>query len=213
MVKYWGSAIFIILSIVIGTCCVADTVEEQTGTWSEVHQYLKARLHVKCRPVMGKGSEILVYLELCNTCPPEGTIKIKFLFSPVCNLSFTVKDSEGNEIGLSEKPVFCSTVHDPKPFELTLPQDCTMRFCISQNGGGIGEDEVLLYLVPGRGWYFKYGEKKTYELSATLSVAQSGQPEEHYWAGELKLLPVRIPVPEAGPEEPVGAKEKTKNRD
>jgi len=209
MVKHWSSAVFIIVSIVIGTCCVAETVEEQTGNWSEVHEYLKARLHLRHR-LLDNYSEVLVYLELCNTCPPAGTLRVKFPFSSVSAMSFSVKDSEGNEIQTTS-PFFGSTKYDPSPLELILPPDCTMQFCISQNGGGLYQDRALLYLIPGQGWYFKYGENKTYELSATLCVAPSERFEERHWAGELKLPPVRIPIPEAGKDEGVGAQKKTKN--
>lgn len=194
--------IFAVLSVLLGVCCAAEPVEEQTGDWSDIHEHLKARLHLKHRFVMGSNSEVLVYLELCNTCPPEGTVRVTFPFSSVSNLSFLVKDSEGNEIKLPQKPLFCSTIYDPTPFDLTLPQDCTMRFSVSQNGGGVSQKETLLCLVPGRGWNFKHGENKTYELSATLSVAQSERYEDRHWAGELKLPPVRIPIPEARQNEP-----------
>lgn len=195
MSKRSAGTILITLLFMLGVCCTAGAVEEQTGEWSEVHHYLKARLHLKHRFVMGNDSEILVYLELCNTCPPQGTVKVKLSFSSVRNLSFMVKDSEGNEI--KPQPLFCSTMYNPEPIELTLPQDCTMRFCISQNGGGVSQDTALLYVVTGQGWHFKLGEGKTYELAATLSVAQSEHFEDRHWAGELKLSPVRIPIPEA----------------
>lgn len=200
--------VFLRISIVLGACCAAGAVEEVSGSWSEVHEHLKARFHLKHRLVTDNQSEILVYLEFGNTCPPEGTAKVKFPFSTVGNLSFTVKDSEGDEVKTG--PVFCSTFYDSKPFELTLPQDCTIQFCISQNGGGVHQDRALLYLVPGQGWYFKHGEGETYELSATLSVAQSERFEERHWAGELELPPVRIPVPQGG-REPGDAAEKTEN--
>ena len=205
----WGVTVLVTFSALLGTCCSAHAVEEQTGNWSEVHEHLKARLHLKHRFVNSQ-SEVLVYLELCNTCPPESTFKVKFPFSTVSSLSFTVKDSDGNEIKTGP-PIFCSTIGDPKPFELILPQDCTMRFCISQNGGGTYQDRALLCPVPGQGWYFKHGENRTYELSATLSVAQSEHFEDRHWTGELKLPPVRIPLPESGQNESVDATEKTKN--
>jgi len=151
-----------------------------------------------------------VYLELCNTCPSGGTLRVKFPFSSVSNISFSVKDSEGNEIK-TELTLFSSTVYDPNPFELILPPDCSMRFCISQSGAGVYQDRALLFLVPGQGWYFKHGENKTYELSATLCVAPSERFEDRHWAGELKRPPVRIPIPEAGQDEGVDAQKKTKN--
>lgn len=196
MVKRFRVSVFITLLFILGACCTAGAVEEQTGDWSEVHDSLKARLHLEHRFVMGSYSEILVYIELCNTCPPEGTLRVSFPFSSVGNLSFTVKDSEGNAVEPT-RDMFGSTIYSPEPFTLTLPQDCTMRFCISQNGAGVYEDRALLYLVPAQGWYFKHGEDKTYELTATLSVTQSERTEDRHWVGELKLPPVRIPVPEA----------------
>jgi len=196
MAKRSSVSVFIALLFIFGACCTAGAVEEQTGDWSEVHDYLKARLHLEHRFVMGSYSEILVYLELCNTCLPEGTLRVSFPFSSVGNLSFTVKDSEGNAVEPTRN-MFCSTIYSPEPFTLTLPQDGTMRFCISQNGGGVSEDSALLYLVPAQGWYFKHGEDKVYELTATLSIEQSERTEDRHWVGELKLPPVRIPVPEA----------------
>jgi len=204
MLKRLTVTVFISLSVLIGAGSATEAVEEHTGDWSDVHADLKARLHVKHRTIMGKHSEILVYLELCNTCPPESSIKVKFPFSSVRNLSFTVKDSDGKVIDLPEKPIFCSTFYDPKPFVLTLPQDGTMRFCISQNGGGVSQDEALLYLVPGHAWYFKHGEGKAYALSATLSVPPSEPVEAGYWTGKLHLPPVQIPIPPAGQEDASG---------
>ena len=210
MVKCAGVFVFVTFSFILGACCTAGAVEEQTGDWSEVHDYLKARLHLEHRFVMGSYSEILVYLELCNTCPPEGTLRVSFPFSSVGNLFFTVKDSEGNAVEPT-RDMFGSTIYSPKPFTLTLPQDGTMRFCISQNGGGVSEDRVLLYLVPAQGWYFKHGEDKAYELTATLSIEQRERFEDQHWAGELKLPPVRIPVPEAGQTQHPEGEEKAKN--
>jgi hypothetical protein len=199
------------ISFILGVCCAAGAIEEQTGNWSEVHEGLKARLHLQHRFAEGHYSEILVYLELCNTCPPEGTVHITFPFSSLSNLSFMVKDLEGNEI--VSKPTFGSTVFDPNPFVLTLPQDCTMRFCISLNGGGVYQDRALLYLGirPPQAWYFMHGETKAYELSATLSVPQSERYEDRHWSGKLTLPPVRIPVPETGQDAHVEDKEKSKN--
>ena len=207
--KYSGGAALIMLWVILGVCCTASAVEEQTGNWSEVHDFLKMRLHLEHRFVEGGNSEILVYVELCNTCPPEGASKVQFPFSSVTNLSFTVKDSDGKELKAGP-PFFCSTMYDPKPFDLTLPQDCTMRFCISQNGGGVYQDRALLYLVPGHGWYFKHGENKTYELSAAFSVPPSTGFEDRHWAGELTLPAVRIPIPDAGRNTPANEKETPK---
>jgi hypothetical protein len=123
-----------------------------------------------------------------------------------------VKDSECNEIK-PPTPIFGSTIYDPEPFELTLPEDCTMKFCISLNGGGVYQDRALLYLGirPPLAWYFMHGENKIYELSATLSVPRSDRAEDRHWAGELKLPAVRIPIPEAAQNEPTEDKGKTKD--
>lgn len=69
--------ILIILVLLLTMPCGAETPNEQVGKWSEAHDMLKARLILKHRFTATGYSKILVYLELSNTCPPEGTVWIK----------------------------------------------------------------------------------------------------------------------------------------
>jgi len=167
---------------------------EQTGEWSRTEGYLKARLRLKHRTTSTNNySEILAYLELCNTCPPEGTVKVILPFSRANSLTFVVKDADGKPI--EPKPLFCSTISGVDELNIVLPQDCTMKFCISLNGGGVCSNQALLYLSPGRGWHFDHGTNTEYTLSATLKIDGEKDFSNRHWQGSLELPSVRIPVP------------------
>lgn len=183
----------VFLLVVFGA--MGDTFE-QIGEWSTTQRNLKARLVLKHRvtPTFN-GVEVLAYLELCNTCPPEGTIVKRMTFAQIKNMTYVVKDKNG--VPLDPRPLFCSTLVSTNALDLVLPQDGTLRFCISMNGGGVSSNETLLYLKPGEGWYFPHSEKKSYTLSATLSVGQkkNEKTDVSWWYGTLDLPAVRIPVP------------------
>jgi len=189
------NTIVFLIQLLISFAAVGETLE-QVGDWSETKNYLKARLILRHRVTPEvEGNETLAYLELCNTCPPQGTIIRKIEFSPTHAMSFCVKNANGTPI--APKPLFCSTFMSTNALDLAVPQDGTLRFCISMNGGGVSRDETLLYLKPGEGWYFPHSSNEVYTLSATLTLKRKkdGKLDTARWHGSLELPAVRIPVP------------------
>lgn len=188
--------IIVILIQQLISFAVAGETLEQVGDWAETKNYLKARLILRHRitPEV-KGCEALAYLEFCNTCPPQGTLIRKIEFLPMNAMSFCVKNADGTSI--EPRPLFCSTFMSTNAIDLVLPQDGTLRFCISMNGGGVSRNETLLYLKPGEGWYFPHISNEVYTLSATLTLKrEKGRKfDATYWHGSLELPAVRIPIP------------------
>jgi hypothetical protein len=189
-------SIIVILSQLLITFASTGETLEQVGDWSETIDYLKARLILGHRITPEfEGRETLAYLELCNTCPPQGTIIRKIAFSPINGMSFCIKDANGTPI--EPKPVFCSTVMSTKALDLVVPQDGTLRFCISMNGGSVSSNKTLLYLKPGEGWCFPHSSNEVFTLSARLTVKREmdGKFDAACWHGSLELPAVRIPIP------------------
>ena len=173
--------------------------EVVTGDWSQEKDFLKARLRLEY-PIKENVNQLGIHVELANTCPPEGTIWVKFPLDVTKDLSISVKDGSkntpqrgGNDI--LPRPLFCSTIMGPPTVHMELPQDSFMSFSIAANGGGVRQDSVLVYLTTTNfAWYLPVGTTNDYYIGATLRHSSTNPYIHQEWRGTLEIPSVKIPL-------------------
>jgi hypothetical protein len=175
----------------------ASASEEVAGEWSAVHDYLEARFIARQERSNGQRSEIVLYLELRNTCPREGTVLRIVGLDPATNITYQVTDEHG--VGLKpEFPVFRDTIRLGF-YKLALPPDSNLRFPISVSGGsGLGDRTKLDVAQPKGIWFFARTNHGEYKLSGVLTIPRQRGSSNQFWEGKLELPPVRLPLGQAG---------------
>jgi hypothetical protein len=170
----------------------ADAAQEAVGEWSAENHFLQARLIAS-----NKLSEIVLYLELRNTCPRAGTVLLNVAMDPATNITCRVVDENGVELK-PEFPAFRDTIRIHF-YNLALPPDGSLRFPISVAGGGDYQDKTKLDLCQPTGiWYFGPTNHGDYSLSGVLTIPRARGTGPQVWNGRLELPPVRLPFPQPG---------------
>lgn len=165
--------------------------EVVTGAWSQVKGFLRARLVLEY-PIKDGVNQLAVHLELENVCPPEGTIWATFPLCLTNDLQIVITDRKGEV--MEPRPVFCSTFCSPQTIHVELPQNSTVSYSLSQNGGGTTDDKMLVYLTCSRpGWGIPLSASDGCTISATLTHDADINAIPREWRGQLVLPPVKLP--------------------
>ena len=200
--------------MIFSQCCIAemDTNAIAIGDWSEVvhdknHYALRGRLLIygsESSGQLGGWNGDRVYLELNHVNDGIEGWPIEIYTEDMDHwgaLHFEMQDAWGklipSEFGQDDHMVF------PPPFNITLPNDSTLRLRVDSRGSlTFGAEagtkkEVFRFILNSGVWTVRPNSTNDYFLSATFTPPTNhiASTNCHLWVGTLKLPKVKIPLP------------------
>ncbi len=177
----------LLLSLVTLTAVILNTAAaaDKKG-WSKSVNGLQARLSFARKEMINGTPIVITYLEFRNISDVGNVMEIPL--NPE-KIQFAVTDSTGKVVEPSNGPFDGTSVELGM---IRLPYDSFLRFNIARRGAGVPKDEAaLLDLGPSHNWVFKRGDKNTYYLQATFTIART---KARHWFGTIEIPKTKIPT-------------------
>ena len=186
-------------------CCLVAEEHKviAVSDWSESvvshDRSLRARVLVlegRSRAYAGPDAEVLVYVEIENTCGSwHDPLKVYF---DAKGLSFQVLDDKDKPIPPTPTG---GSGGDVGTTWVTIPYDSSVRLRANPGGWGRGKStDLVLPLRPMQGQYWRLPPDQDYSLSGSLKISPPTKDTfEHSddWRGELKFPKTKIPAKKA----------------
>jgi hypothetical protein len=194
---------FAVVLVLATYSCSLSAEEHKTiaiSDWSESveshDRTLRARVLVlegRSRAYAGPGAEVLVYVEIENTCGAWGN-PLRVYFDAEQGLNFEVLDADDNSVPHSPTGGSGGDVHAGW---ISIPYDSSVRLRANPGGWGrgAGMTDLVLPLRPHQGQYWRLPADKDYYLQGKLKISPPTEDDfEHRddWRGELKFPKTRI---------------------